>query len=260
MAKRTLVEPIVMLAASSVVAILAARGQFTSVVGFPWVFGGVVLLFGFLSLRKQRTVAPVPRIVLVALAVAVCSAGGVAQGRFIERRRADAQQAAMTVLAGTPAPSLAGLRPVTVDAAPPAETAFDGKVTIISFWATWCSPCRRELSELQALYRANRDVGLQIIAITKSRRGDADADAEVEKARRFVAKRELTFPVGFDESAEVHAAYRVNGVPRTVLIDQHGLIVAYGVGLPGGRKVMEQARALLVRRSVRRDIDAPGGP
>ncbi len=246
MATRPLVEPIVMLAASTVVAILAARGQFTSVMGFPWVFGGVVLLFGSLSLRKQRSVFPVPRIVMVVLAGTVSCAGGFAQGQLVERRRAETQQAAMTVLAGTPAPPLTGLRPVNVDAVWQARTAFDGKVTIITFWATWCSPCRRELTELQALYRENRDVGLQVVAVTKSRRGDADPDADIEKAHRFVEKRELTFPVAFDESGAVHAAYRVTGVPRTVLIDRHGHIVAYGVGLPGGRKVMEQARALLV--------------
>ncbi len=243
---RPLVEPIVMLAASTAVAILAARGQFTSVMAFPWVFGGLVLLFGSLSLRKQRNVSPVPRIVMVVLAGAVSFAGGVAQGQLVERQRAEAHQAAMTVLAGTPAPPLAGLRPVNVDAASLAETAFDGKVTIISFWATWCSPCRRELSELQALYREDRDVGLQVVAVTKSKRGDADPEAEIEKARRFVEKRALTFPVGFDESGAVHEAYRVTGVPRSVLIDRHGRIVTYGVGLPGGRKVMEQARALLV--------------
>ena len=245
---RALVEPIVMLAASTVVAILAARGQFTSVWGFPWVFGGLVLLFGALSILKDRNFSPIPRIVMVVLAGAVAFTGGVAQGRLIERQRAVAQEAAMKVLADTPAPSLAPLRPINVDAASLAATAFDGKVTIIAFWATWCSPCRRELSELQALYRENRDVGLQVVAITKSKRGEGDPEA-IEKARRFVEKRELTFPVGFDESGVVHEAYRATGVPRTVLIDQHGRIVAYGVGLPGGRKVMEQARALLERRS-----------
>ncbi len=66
----------------------------------------------------------------------------------------------------------------------------------------------------------------------------------------------LTFPVGFDESGAVHAACRVTGVPRTALIDRHGRIVAYGVGLPGGRKVMEQARALLVGKV---DVWFPGG-
>ncbi len=65
---RALVEPIVMLAASTVVAILAARGQFTSVMGFPWVFGGLVLLFGARSLLKQRSFSPIPRIVMVVLA------------------------------------------------------------------------------------------------------------------------------------------------------------------------------------------------
>ena len=44
----------------------------------------------------------------------------------------------------------------------------------------------------------------------------------------------------------MHADYRVPGVPRTVLIDQRGRIVGYGVGLPGGRRLMEQARTLLI--------------
>jgi peroxiredoxin len=119
-------------------------------------------------------------------------------------------------------------------------------VTIITFWTTWCSPCRRELTELQTLYQENRDVGLQVVAVTRSRTDEADPDVDIEKARRFVEKYALTFPVGFDKSGRVHSAYRVSGVPRTVLIDQRGRIVGYGVGLPGGRRLMEQARTLLI--------------
>ncbi|MCH6563659.1 MAG: redoxin domain-containing protein, partial [Myxococcales bacterium] len=147
-----------MLFASILVAFLAARGQFTSVMGFPYVFGGVILLFGSLSLRKQRDTAMVPRIVIVAIAAAVPFGGGVAQGRLVERQRAESELSAMTLLADTPAAPLAGLRPVNPGTASAAETLFDGKVTIITFWTTWCSPCRRELSEFQTLYQANRDV------------------------------------------------------------------------------------------------------
>ncbi len=245
-AKQPLVEPIVMLTASLVVAFLAARGQFTSVMGFPYVFGGVILLFGSLSLRKQRDVALVPRIVIVAISAAVPFGGGVAQGRLVERQRAGAELAAITLLGDTPAAPLAGLRPVHPDTASPAETVFDGKVTIITFWATWCSPCRRELTELQTLYDEKRDAGFQVVAITRSKSDDPDTEADIEKARRFVDKYALTFPVGFDESGRVHADYSVPGVPRAVLIDRRGRIVGYGVGLPGGRRLMEQARTLLI--------------
>ncbi len=246
-AKRTLVEPIVMLAASIVVAVLAARGQFTSVMGFPWVFGGIVLLFGTLALRNQSNVYLGPRIAMVILAGVVSFGGGVAQGRFVEQRRADAEAAAMTVLAGTPAPSLAGLRPVNVDGASLSEATLYGKVTVITFWATWCSPCRREMAELQALYNETRDVGFEVVGITRSKSADADPDAEFEKAVRYIDKREITYPIGFDASGTVHGAYRVTGVPSTVLIDRDGRIVDYGVGLPGGRRIMEQARAVLGR-------------
>ena len=43
-ARKAVVKPIIMLVASIVMAVLAARGQFTSIMGFPWVFGGAVLL------------------------------------------------------------------------------------------------------------------------------------------------------------------------------------------------------------------------
>ncbi len=234
-------------AEAAAITVLAARGQFTSVMGFPWVFGGIVLLFGTLALRNQRNVYLGPRIAMVILAGVMSFGGGGAQGRLVEQRRTDAEAVAITALAGTPAPSLAGLRPVNVDGASLAESTLDGKVIVITFWATWCSPCRREMAELQTLYNETRDVGFEVVGITRSKSADADPDAEFEKAVRYIDKREITYPIGFDASGTVHGAYRVTGVPSTVLIDRDGRIVDFGVGLPGGRKIMEQARTLLGR-------------
>ena len=98
-----------------------------------------------------------------------------------------------------------------------------------------------------ALYSEARDAGFEVVGVTRSKHADADTDAEFEKARRYIEKREITFPIGFDDSGRVHGDYRVGGIPTTVLIDRDGRIVDYGVGLPGGRKLMTRARSLLDR-------------
>ena len=246
MARKAVVEPIIMLVASILMAVLAARGQFTSIMGFPWVFGGMILLFGTLSLRKHRGVVPLTRIGIIVTAFVISFAGGVTQGRYVERVRGAAERAGLAALEGTEAPPFVGLLPISGDAAVLAsETAYEGKVTIISFWATWCSPCKRELVELEELYRENRDRGLQVVAVTRFYRGDDEHEVELDKARRFVAKRSLSFPVGMDGPGTFHKLYKAVGLPTTLLVDQSGRIAGYGVGLPGGRMVMEQARSLL---------------
>lgn len=41
-----------------------------------------------------------------------------------------------------------------------------GQVVVINFWATWCVPCRTELPTLDAFYKARKDVGLRVFAVT----------------------------------------------------------------------------------------------
>jgi peroxiredoxin len=43
---------------------------------------------------------------------------------------------------------------------------FKGQVLVINYWATWCTPCKQELPLLDAYYRAQRDHGMRVLAIT----------------------------------------------------------------------------------------------
>lgn len=91
---------------------------------------------------------------------------------------------------------------------------YRGKPVLINFWASWCGPCRGEAPELQAL----SDEGeLVVIGVNQQ-----ETQAAAEKFRDEFA---LTFPLVLDTSGEVAAAYRVPGLPVSVLIDADGVIV-----------------------------------
>ena len=90
-----------------------------------------------------------------------------------------------------------------------------GKVVFLNFWATWCKPCEEEMPSIERLHRKFRDRGLAVVAISM----DADGAAAV---RPFVARHQLTFPVGLDPKLSVSGSYAVWALPVTVIIDRGG--------------------------------------
>src|SRR6202790_2164831 len=64
-----------------------------------------------------------------------------------------------------------------------------GKVVLVNFWATWCPPCRKEMPDLEALYKQFNDQGLVILAIS---------DEEALKVKPFVLKQRVTYPILLD--------------------------------------------------------------
>ena len=245
--KTTIRDPLLVLIAGAVVGALAWRGTFTSVMGFPWIFGAVCLLFGIPPLlRKPRTALPA-RAALVLVGASLAIAGGFAQQRLVQRRSIEIQVAVFAALGGKPAAPLTGLQPINVEAAALSEaSSFSSKATIVTFWARWCSPCRKELPELNEFYEAHKDKGLSVVAVTRYKSpDDAAREAEFAKAGRYVQNLGLTFPVGIAMDSQVHTAYQVRAIPSTALIDSAGQIVAYRVGYDSDKELLGQALALL---------------
>jgi peroxiredoxin len=90
------------------------------------------------------------------------------------------------------------------------------KKLVVSFWASWCGPCRMEMPVLQAFYEKHRDSSdkfeLLAISIDDNRR-DAEAFANEEK---------LPFPVLLDLSSKTADAFGVDGIPTLFVIDENG--------------------------------------
>jgi len=100
---------------------------------------------------------------------------------------------------------------------------YRGKVVLLDFWATWCSPCRKELPYIEALYRKFGKDQLVVFAINTS-----EARRKVED---FIRTSGYTFPVLLDTDGSVMSSYGVTSIPQIFVIDGEGKIAVHLIGL-----------------------------
>ena len=94
---------------------------------------------------------------------------------------------------------------------------FRGKVVLLNFWATWCSPCRVEIPSMVELYSKYKGRGLEIIGVNLDQLGKS----EVEK---FSREHKMNFPVLLNPSGNVASLYGVRAIPTTFFLDRNGKI------------------------------------
>jgi cytochrome c biogenesis protein CcmG/thiol:disulfide interchange protein DsbE len=96
----------------------------------------------------------------------------------------------------------------------------NGKPIIISFWATWCKPCKKELDAIQENYSDwVKETGVKLIAIS------IDDARSAGKVVTDVKSKGWDFEVYIDENSDFKRAMNVNNVPHTFLVDGQGKIV-----------------------------------
>ena len=99
---------------------------------------------------------------------------------------------------------------------------FKDKVVYLDFWASWCSPCRQSFPWMTAMQDKYGAQGLQVIAI--------NLDAKVEDARKFILEHPARFLIALDTRADMAVAYKVTGMPTSLLIMPGGKVILRHVG------------------------------
>jgi peroxiredoxin len=99
---------------------------------------------------------------------------------------------------------------------------YRGQVIYLTFWASWCVPCRQEMPYLAQLWQRHRDSGLQVIGI--------NVEEDATTALQFADELQLPFPLAWDQNRAVSKLYRVPGFPTHFIVDRRGKIRFSGLG------------------------------
>jgi len=96
----------------------------------------------------------------------------------------------------------------------------NGKPIIINFWATWCSPCKRELNNIAEMYGEwVEETGVKLVAIS------IDDTRNMAKVAPYVNGKGWDYDVYLDPNGDFKRALGVNNVPHTFLVDGNGKVV-----------------------------------
>jgi thiol-disulfide isomerase/thioredoxin len=168
--------------------------------------------------------------------VAVLAGGALTASHFLKDELTN-------VTAGSDAP---GFVAQTLDARPEMKSLsnYRGEVVLLNIWATWCSPCRIEMPEIERLHRELGPKGLKIVAVS------VDNAGEEQKIRDFVKEFGLNFEVLHDGTGAIQSIYRTTGVPETFIIDRDGVVRKRLIGhldltqnYDGNKRLLEQLLA-----------------
>lgn len=96
----------------------------------------------------------------------------------------------------------------------------DGKPMIISFWATWCKPCNRELNAIKEVYEEwQEETGVKLIAVS------IDDARSASRVKPHVDGNSWEYEVYIDQNQDFKRAMNVVNVPHTFIVDGEGNIV-----------------------------------
>lgn len=100
------------------------------------------------------------------------------------------------------------------------DYAKNGKLTVISFWATWCSPCKRELDNIAEIFPDWVEAyDVELLAIT------VDNSRTFPKVKPMVDAKGWEYIVLSDATQDLQRALGFQTVPQTFVLDQEGNIV-----------------------------------
>jgi thiol-disulfide isomerase/thioredoxin len=103
-----------------------------------------------------------------------------------------------------------------------AVSDYPGKVVVLNLWGSWCGPCRAEAPQLEKVFHATRDLGVQFLGI--------DVRDNKQAARDFVIDFKVSYPSIFDPAMRTVIAlggsYPTSVIPSTLVLDRKHRVAA----------------------------------
>lgn len=118
-----------------------------------------------------------------------------------------------------------------------------GKITVLSFWATWCVPCKKELTNIADLYEEwQKKYNMQIVAVS------IDDSRSATKVKPTVEGQRWDYTVLLDVNQDLKRQLNIQSVPFTLLVDANGKIVYTHSGyVDGDEYILEEEIQKLVK-------------
>ena len=128
----------------------------------------------------------------------------------------------------------------TLDGSRVRLSALKGHPVVVTFWGTWCPPCRDEFPELVAMQKQHRDAGLVVLAVNQR-----DQELTTKAVQDFVHEYGVDFPVALGNRGHTRRSFRLVGLPTLVFIDTAGVIKEVHPG-PASRAEMDTGLAAIL--------------
>jgi cytochrome c biogenesis protein CcmG, thiol:disulfide interchange protein DsbE len=128
------------------------------------------------------------------------------------------------------------------------EAIEKGKITMISFWATWCTPCKKEIKAVKSkLAEWQKETDFNFVTVSID---DARKTADVKS---FTKSEGWDFPVLLDPNSDLKRSLNFSNVPFTIIVDENGNIVKMHSGYVQGNEIemYEFIKALAAKNAVK---------
>ena len=119
---------------------------------------------------------------------------------------------------------------------PVSLAAYQGKVVVLDFFATWCGPCKESLPHMADLYRKYSGKGVQVLGLS------ADEESDRLYVKIFAADMKLPYPVILADEA-LQADYGLRSVPMVVVVNKKGIVAEKYMGY--STNIAKQLEALI---------------
>ena len=112
---------------------------------------------------------------------------------------------------------------------------------LVSFWATWCAPCKKEMIFLEEFHQKYNENSFRVLAIS------TDSPKSMSKVKSYIRAKKYTFLVGIDPNQDIAKKMNALLMPTTLILNKDRKVSWYHQGfIPGDEKEIEaQIRAVL---------------